>query len=183
MLATLASEPFSDPKWLFEPKLDGFRILAFIRRGEVTLLTRNGNDFTSHYPWVAQDLAAYSDSEMVVDGEMAALNDKGVPDFNLMQHSAEIAIKGLRLEGEYPIVYYPFDLLHLDGKSLLNLPLHERKGLLKESLRPRTESNSWTTSTPMASPFSRRQWSLGWKGRWPSAETASTSLASAPGTG
>ena len=107
MLATLASEPFSDPKRLFEPKLDGFRIMAFIRKGEVTLLTRNGNDYTPHYPWVAQDLAAYADSEMVVDGEMAALNDKGVPDFNLMQHSAEIAKRGLRLEGEYPIVYYP----------------------------------------------------------------------------
>ena len=118
------------------PKLDGFRILAFIRRGEVTLLTRNGNNYTSHYPWVAQDLGDYTDSEMVVDGEMAALNDKGIPDFNLMQHSAEIAIRGLRLEGEYPIVYYPFDLLHVDGKSLLNLPLHERKDLLKESLSP-----------------------------------------------
>ena len=102
-LATLVSEPFSDSKWLFEPKLDGFRILAFIRKGEVTLRTRNDNDYTGHYPWVAQDLAAYSDSEMVVDGEMAALNDKGVPDFNLMQHSAEIAIRGLKLEGYYPI--------------------------------------------------------------------------------
>ena len=136
MLATLASNPFTDPKWLFEPKLDGFRILAFIRRREVTLLTRNGNDYTAHHPWVARDLTAYDDSEMVVDGEMAALNDKGVPDFNLMQHSAEIAIKGLKLEGEYPIVYYPFDLLHLNGKSLLNLPLHERKTMLKESLNP-----------------------------------------------
>ena len=62
---------------------------AFIRKGEVTLLTRNGNDYTAHYPWVARDLTAYADSEMVVDGEMAALNDKGVPDFNLIQHSAE----------------------------------------------------------------------------------------------
>ena len=79
MLATLTAEPFSDPKWLFEPKLDGFRILAFVRKGEVTLLTRNGNDFTGHYPWVVQDLSAYTDSEMVVDGEMAALNDKGLP--------------------------------------------------------------------------------------------------------
>ena len=135
MLARLVDQPFSDPKWLFEPKLDGFRILAFIQKGEVTLSTRNGNDYTGHYPWVAQDLAAYSDSEMVVDGEMAALNDKGLPDFNLMQHSAEIAIRGLRLEGEYPIVYYPFDLLHLDGRSLLRVPLHERKALLRESLR------------------------------------------------
>ena len=131
MLATLASEPFSDPKWLFEPKLDGFRILAFVREGEVTLLTGNGNDFTGHYPWVSQDLSAYTGSEMVIDGEMAALNEKGVPDFNLMQHSAEIAIRGLR---EYPIVYYPFDLLHLNGRSLLTAPLHERKAKLKESL-------------------------------------------------
>ncbi len=73
---------------------------------------------------------------MVVDGEMAALNDNGLPHFNLMQHSAEIAIRGLRLEGEYPIVYYPFDLLHLDGRSLLRVPLHERKALLRESLSP-----------------------------------------------
>ena len=134
MLATLASEPFSDPKWLFEPKLDGFRILAFIRKGEVTLLTRSGNDYTGHYPWVAQDLAAYPEADMVVDGEMIAINDKGVPDFNLMQYSAEIALRGLRLEGEYPVVYYPFDLLHLNDHSLLSIPLHERKAKLKESL-------------------------------------------------
>ena len=58
MLARLVDEPFSDSKWLFEPKLDGFRILAFIHKGEVSLRTRNGNDYTGHYPWVAQDLAA-----------------------------------------------------------------------------------------------------------------------------
>ncbi len=67
MLATLVDKPFSDPRWLFEPKLDGFRILAFIQKGEVTLRTRNGNDYTGHYPWVAQDLAVYTDSEMVID--------------------------------------------------------------------------------------------------------------------
>ena len=58
MLATLAADPFSDPKWVFEPKLDGFRILAFTQKGEVSLRTRNGNDYTGHYPSVAQDLAA-----------------------------------------------------------------------------------------------------------------------------
>lgn len=50
MLARLVDEPFSDPKWLFEPKLDGFRIMAFIQKGEVSLRTRNGNDFIGHYP-------------------------------------------------------------------------------------------------------------------------------------
>ena len=107
MLAALVDKPFSDPKWLFEPKLDGFRIPAFIQNGEVSLRTRNGNDYTGHYPWVAQDLAVYAGSEMVVDGEMAALNDKGLPDFNLMQHSAEIAISGLRLEGGIPYRLLP----------------------------------------------------------------------------
>ena len=74
MLARLGDEPFSDPRWLFEPKLDVFRILAFIHKGEVSRRTRNGNDYTGHYPWVAQDLAAYADSELVVDGEMADLS-------------------------------------------------------------------------------------------------------------
>ena len=135
MLATLASEPFSDPKWLFEPKLDGFRILAFIRKGEVTLLTRGGNDYSGHFPLVVQNLQAYTHSEMLVDGEVVALNDKGLPDFNLTQHSAEITIRGLRLEEQHPIVYYPFDLLHLNGRSLLRVPLHERTVLLRDSLK------------------------------------------------
>jgi len=93
MLVRLIDQPFSDPKWLFEPKLDGYRVLAFIRHGEVTLRTRNGNDYTGHYPQVATELGSHVQRELVLDGEMVALNEKGLPDFNLIQHSAEVARK------------------------------------------------------------------------------------------
>ena len=56
MLARLVDKAFSDPNWIFEPKLDRFRVLAFVRQGEVTLLTRNGNDYTGHYSHVASQL-------------------------------------------------------------------------------------------------------------------------------
>ena len=111
MLASLIHEPSTKSNRLFEPRLDGFRVLAFIRQSEGVLRTRNGNDFTDHYPWAAQDLGVYSGSEMGVDGEMAALNEKGLPDSNVIQHSAEVAGRGLRLERQYAIVYHPFDLL------------------------------------------------------------------------
>ena len=79
----------------------------------MTLRTRNNNDYTGHYPQVADDLQQQPQQELVLDGEMVALDEKGVPDFNLMQHSAEIARRGLSLGGDLNIVYYPFDILHL----------------------------------------------------------------------
>ena len=136
MLATLVDKPFSDPRWLFEPKLDGFRIVAFIRDGGVTLRSRNNNDLTGHYPLVAQELGSHPDRELVLDGEMVALNEKGLPDFNLMQHSADVARRGLRLGEGTNILYYPFDVLYVDGRSLLRVPLVERKSLLKEVVLP-----------------------------------------------
>ena len=136
MLASLVDRPFSDTKWLFEPKLDGFRVLAFIKDGGVTLRSRNNNDLTGHYPLVAQELGSQPDRELLLDGEMVALNEKGLPDFNLMQHSADIARRGLRLGEGNNILYYPFDVLHIDGRSLLRVPLVERKSLLNEVVLP-----------------------------------------------
>ena len=118
MMARLVDKAFSDSNWLFEPKLDGFRVLAFVRQTEVTLHTRNGNDFTGHYPHVASQLGTRRKRQFVLDGEMVALNERGLPDFNLIQHSAEIVRKGPRLQVDN-IVYYPFDVLHVNGTSLL----------------------------------------------------------------
>ena len=69
MLATLVDQPFSDPRWLIEPKLDGFSVLAFIREGGVTLRSRNGNDLTGHYPQVAAELRSQPQQLLVLDGE------------------------------------------------------------------------------------------------------------------
>ncbi|HSL33449.1 MAG TPA: non-homologous end-joining DNA ligase, partial [Candidatus Limnocylindrales bacterium] len=135
MLATLASAPFRDPDWLFELKWDGYRIEAIVDRGTVKTYTRRGLDGDTYFrgflappSWIAAD-------EAVVDGEIVALDDDGAPDFGLLQE----AISGLRAGGRRPsaghLVYHAFDLLHLDGRSLLRVPLEDRKRLLRSVLR------------------------------------------------
>ena len=133
MLARSADGPFSHPNWLFEPKLDGYRALTFVNRGKATVLTRNGIDFTARLPLVVAELEAQPDDSMVLDGELVALDSQGLPDFGLLQQAINLG-KGARQPGD--IVYYPFDLLHLDGTNLLKVPLFERKALLKHALVP-----------------------------------------------
>ena len=138
MLARLIAEPFSHPDWLFEPKLDGFRALAFLRDGDVTLLSRNGTDLTGYYPAVVEELAAQPEAEMVLDGEVVALDEGGLPNFGLLQRSVDLGKHGRAIHIETPenIVYYPFDLLYLNGSSLHKVPLSERKALLTRTVVP-----------------------------------------------
>ena len=138
MLARLVDEAFSAPGWLFEPKLDGFRALAFVRQGQVTLRSRNGNEFTSSFPMVATDLEIQAVEEMVLDGEIVALDERGLPSFSLMQRATDPTDKGgPEIESSPgPIIYYPFDLLYADGVSLQRLPLSQRKVLLERVVLP-----------------------------------------------
>ena len=137
MMAGSAQSPFSHPGWLFEPKLDGYRVMAFLHGGEVTLLSRNGLDLTSRLPEVASDLKAQEYDEMVLDGEVAALDEDGLPDFGLIQHVMGFD-KGAvdRPIGGANMVYYPFDLLYLDGVDLRKVPLIDRKKLLSHAFAP-----------------------------------------------
>ena len=136
MMARLVDEPFSHPDWLFEPKLDGFRIVAFLRRGEVRLRSRSGLDITAKFPEVAEELAAQPEEEMVLDGEMVALDESGLPDFELLQGRAgfpkHLDLSHLKVEA--PVRYYVFDLLHVNGSSLHRMPLSGRKELLDRVL-------------------------------------------------
>src|SRR6186997_1148810 len=133
MLATLVAAPFDDPGWLFEVKWDGFRAEAVVEAGAVRLFTRGGLDAAQSYfgpfldppTWIAAKGA-------VVDGEVIALDDRGEPDFALLQ--ARIKGRGAAAEPT-PFVYEVFDLLHLDGRSLLDEPLEERRRLLASVLR------------------------------------------------
>ncbi len=137
MMAGSADNAFSHPDWLFEPKLDGYRILAFLKGEQVTLLSRNGLDLTSRLPEVVSDLKAQEYDEMVLDGEVAALNEDGLPDFGLIQQVMGFD-KGAvdRPIGKANMVYYPFDLLYLDGVDLRKAPLIDRKRLLSHVLAP-----------------------------------------------
>ena len=123
MLATLTKDYFSDPAWVFEPKLDGIRCLAYKNGKGLKLLSRNRLDLTQTYPSVADALASRR-GDFVVDGEIAAVKGE-ITSFSLLQqvHRQQV-----------PAVYFCFDLLHLDGYDLTALPLTARKDLLAESL-------------------------------------------------
>jgi bifunctional non-homologous end joining protein LigD len=129
MLATLTAKPFDSPDWLFEIKWDGFRTQAIVADRKVRLHTRNGNDAASYFGRILEPPSWIDAHEAIVDGEMVALDEQGRPDFSLLQERL-----GVR-EGQPPdVVFIAFDLLHHDGRSLLEVPLEDRKRLLKAIL-------------------------------------------------
>ena len=138
MMVRLADEPFSHPDWLFEPKLDGFRALAFVRHGQVSLLSRTGNELSKHFPEVVDELSVQPERELVLDGELAALTEDGLPDFALIQQRLGLPkqVKLTPPEGQAKIVYYPFDLLYANGRDLQRLPLYDRKRILSQAVLP-----------------------------------------------
>jgi bifunctional non-homologous end joining protein LigD len=137
MLASLAIAPFSDNNWLFEPKLDGFRTLAFLNNGKVRLQSRGELNVTEHYPSLIESIKKQPASQLVLDGEVIALDAKGKLCFQCLQGY----LKSLNLfrngNAELPsaIIYYVFDILYLDGYTLMGAPLKERKRLLKSVLK------------------------------------------------
>ena len=122
-LARPVDEAPAGDGWLHEIKHDGYRLLARIDAGEARLTTRRGHDWTDRFPTLAGALAGLPVEEALLDGEAVALRDDGRSDFGLLQE----ALSTGRSE---PLLFYAFDLLHLDGWSLLGSPLEERKGLL-----------------------------------------------------
>ncbi len=128
MLATLASTPFSDPDWLYEIKWDGFRVQAVIDGGVVRTWTRNLNDAESYFPGLLAPASWIEARQAIVDGEVVAIDEDGRPDFSLLQTK-------LGQPGVAGLVYEAFDLLYLDGRLLLNVPLEDRKRLLKSVLK------------------------------------------------
>ena len=123
-LATVTEAPPEDGDWLTEIKLDGYRILASIDDGKVRLLTRNGNDWTDRLPAVAEAVGRLHVGSALVDGELVAVDKDGVSNFPALQ----AALSNGR---DQTLVYYLFDLLHLDGWDLRPCALRDRKQRLK----------------------------------------------------
>jgi bifunctional non-homologous end joining protein LigD len=130
MAATLADRPFRDEDWLFEIKWDGYRLQAHVRDGKVKTFTRNGHDGEAYFPRLLTPGTWIDAREAIVDGEVVAIKPDGMPDFGLLQ---ERMGEAGRASGG--LVYQAFDLLYLDGRSLLKLPLEDRKKLLRSILR------------------------------------------------
>ena len=138
MHATLTEHAFSAPDWLFEPKLDGVRAIAFIDRAKIQLRSRRGLDSTRQYADIAQELAEQVEPQMVLDGEIVAFDETGVPSFQKLQgrmnlQRAEDIRKAVQ---QVPVVYYVFDLLYATGYDLRGARLSDRKELLGLVLLP-----------------------------------------------
>ncbi len=134
MLASSLDQPFSDPDWLFELKWDGVRIQARVDGDQVQLISRNGNDVTSHYPELGGLPRAIRGSTAVLDGEIVVLDQLGKADFGRLQSRMHAAEPSYALLQQDPAVFYIFDLLSVDGYDLRRVPLEQRKGHLKEIL-------------------------------------------------
>ena len=140
MLATLTDHPFSSDEWLYEIKFDGYRAIAYIDDGKVRLVSRNQNEMTSLYPELQVLPKQVQGRQVVLDGEVVALDEQGRPSFSLMQQRAGIrsGVKRTRPNSEIPVLYYVFDLLYLDGYNLMRANLEQRKEVLKSII---TESD------------------------------------------
>lgn len=125
MAATLHNEPFSDPRWCYEIKFDGYRMLAYIEPGNVKLQTRNLKDYSAKFTQITSALQKWKRSA-IIDGEVVMLNERGGSDFNALQN--------WNSDEDGPLYYFVFDILWLDGKDLMNEPLYKRKNTLKSIL-------------------------------------------------
>ena len=136
MLADSADDAFTREGWLFELKLDGYRLIASKARGEALLLTRKGNDYTAVFPEIARAIKALPVDEIILDGEVVVLDARGMPSFPRLQQRGRLQspLDIKRAAVELPATFYAFDLLALSDLDLRPLPLATRKQLLKEAV-------------------------------------------------
>jgi bifunctional non-homologous end joining protein LigD len=129
MLATLAEKLPAGRGWLFEAKWDGYRTVTYVVNGDPELRTRKDQDYTERFRAVASAIPrALRTSNCVLDGEVCAIDEQGRTSFSAMQ------------KGGYPLVYYVFDLLELEGEPLVDLPFVERRKRLEEILDRRNRT-------------------------------------------
>jgi bifunctional non-homologous end joining protein LigD len=132
-LCTLVDRPPGGEGWCHEIKFDGYRVQLRVEGGKATLKTRKGLDWTNKFGPIAKEAGALPD--MLVDGEIVALDDNGAPDFSTLQAALS--------EGNSDaLIFYAFDLLFSDGEDIRPLPLAERKSRLKEILEARPKRNA-----------------------------------------
>ena len=128
MLATATEHLPTGEEWTHEVKWDGVRILLESEGGTNRAFTRNGNNATVAWP----ELQVPPGRDLVLDGEMIALNDRGIPDFRVLQHRMHVrkATEVARVAARIQATYMAFDLLRLDGRDLTSEPLETRRELL-----------------------------------------------------
>lgn len=142
MLAEIGEAARSNPEWLYEPKVDGYRVIAFLRGDTVRLQSRRGIDLTPAFPEIVSDLAAQAIDTtigaMIVDAEIVALGADGRPSFNALQNRTRLKTPReiADAQRETPVVLLCFDLLHFAGLNLRGAPYLDRRRYLSQCLLP-----------------------------------------------
>ena len=127
-MAALAVEALPEgPDWSYELKLDGYRALIIKDGGSIKLRSRNDKDLLSMYPALAATARRLQADQAVIDGEIVAVDERGRPSFQALQHRGS--------HPQHSIVFYAFDLLHLNGEDTTSLPLKVRKAKLEEVVK------------------------------------------------
>lgn len=136
MLAKLSHEHFSDEQWIYERKLDGVRIIAYVRSNdEVQLMSRNQNQVNDSYPEIEEALKAQVSVPCILDGEIVAFNKNNVTDFQKLQGRMHVSDRDEAIKSSVKVFYYLFDCLFLDGYDITKCSLRDRKKLLRDTVK------------------------------------------------
>ena len=163
MLAVLTDQPFSDPRWIFERKLDGERCLAFRKGRQVRLMSRNRLVVSDQYPELVAALGRKGPSEFIVDGEIVAF-EGNLTSFPLLQRRMHVRNPSKALLQAAPVAFCLFDVLRVDGYDVTQLALLDRKAILRwllEFRRPLRYTNHRRTA---GEELYRRACASGWEG-------------------
>ncbi|KFZ31059.1 hypothetical protein IDSA_06145 [Pseudidiomarina salinarum] len=135
MQAKLTHDHFSDDAWLYERKLDGERVIVYIESdGKVRLMSRNQECLNDSYPELERALKECHKAPCILDGEVVALNDDGVSEFQKLQARMKVSSRDEACQSDVKVHFYFFDCLYIDGYDVTDCPLTERKKVLKEAL-------------------------------------------------
>ncbi len=138
MQAELGDAPFNHADWMWEPKLDGYRVLAFIDETGVKLRSRRGLEFAAVFPRLCAELRNQSVSGMILDGEIVAFDASGKPSFGTLQNRVQLKTDReiAAADQNIPVVFYCFDLLYFAGVDLRGWPYTDRRRYLAQCLLP-----------------------------------------------
>ena len=132
MLAKLTHEHFSSEDWIYERKLDGERVIAYVASGGAArLMSRNKKDISENYPEVVRALEEHAPAGCILDGEVVAFNSQGVSDFQRLQGRMQ---SGGEADDDLRIFYYLFDCMYVDGHDVTGCAQRERKTLLRAAV-------------------------------------------------
>ena len=136
--ATLVRSIPNGSAFTYELKWDGYRIVAVKAGDAVRLVSRKAQDYGAEFPAVVHDIASLAADECAIDGEVCALDERGVPSFQLLQN---------RMRRKVPIAFFAFDLLWLDGEDLRGRPIEERRKLLAKVMKRAAKTSTLVLST------------------------------------